>query len=65
MKKLVADTIVGVYEVEEFPDLEVTIDEDMFFDELTHVEDGEQIACNVSEEMYNKISEKFGIGRTR
>jgi len=66
MKKLMADTISGVYEVQEFDNgIEVTKDEDSFFEELSTCEDGEQLACEVSDEMYKRIDEKFGIGRGR
>ena len=66
MKKLMADTIVGVYEVQDFDkDVEVTKDEDFFFEELSTQDDDEQLACEVSDEMYEKIAEKFGIGRSR
>lgn len=60
MKKLQADTIRGVYEVESF-EHEVTLNENIFFEELRTLEDGEVACCEVSEEMYNKIKEKYGI----
>lgn len=60
MKKLQADTHNGVYEVEEF-EYEVTLSENIFFEELSTLEDGEVACCEVSDEMYAKIKEKYGV----
>jgi hypothetical protein len=62
MRKLMADCLTGVYEVEDFEKgVEVTKNEDMFFEELSQCDDDEQLACEVSDEMYETIKEKFGI----
>jgi len=53
----------SVYRVAESNnDVEVTKDENSFFEELSTQDDDELLACEVSDEMYEKIAEKFGIG---
>ena len=68
MKFLYADTNNGVIEsskkikASDFDNVIFYDDEKLFFDMLLTCEEGEILACNcVSDEMYKKIKEIFGI----
>lgn len=63
MKKLQADIFGGVYEVEEFEGADMK-DEKIFFESLKDCSDDEILCCTVSDGMYDKIKEKYGVGRS-
>jgi len=59
MKKLMADTICGIVEVEEFDAEETT--EQIFVACLDDLPDGEIICAEVSDITYDIIKERYGI----
>lgn len=60
MYKLQADTINGVYKVESF-DGEDMKNESLFFECLADCSDGDILCCTVSDEMFKKINDKYGV----
>lgn len=60
MRKLQADTAHGVYEVAEFESEEI-MSEQRFFESLFDCGKDEILCCTVTDKMYDKIQEKYGI----
>ena len=61
MKKLQADTINGVYEVDVFEDVAEEIEQIDFYLELDRLEDGNFICATVDRSMFRRIDLEYGI----
>jgi hypothetical protein len=62
MNRLIATTAHGVELVEDFEGLEDSvIDQKVFYESLSDLEDDEIIACEASDEMLEKIKKEYGV----
>jgi hypothetical protein len=59
--KVQADTITGVYEVEDFDAGVDVLDQEDFINSLDGLADGETIAAEISQRMETRIYELYGI----
>jgi hypothetical protein len=61
MIKVSADTINGVYYSDFEQDEKTEYNEEMFYDSLATLKDGEVIDAIISDEMMEKIQREYGI----
>ena len=59
--KVQADTINGVYKIDDFSTDAQVIDEELFYGLLPTMADGEIMAATLSDDMVAKITEEYGI----
>lgn len=63
MKKVMADTISGVFQVSSFDDFKgcVILDQDAFYASLKDLSDNEIIGAEIDKSMSDKIDAEYGI----
>jgi len=61
MKKVIADTINGVMEVSGFDAGEPNVDEVMFYKCLIDLGPHKPLSAEISDEMYDRIKDEYGI----